>query len=481
MLNKHTILSSLLWKYLERSGTQFVQFVVSIVLARILAPEEFGLIAIITIFIAIANVFVQSGLNTALIQKKDADDLDFSSVFYASFIMASIVYAVLFFSSPLIANFYNNDRLIPVIRVLALSLFIGAINSIQLAYISRNMMFKKLFIRSIGAIIPSGIIGIILAVCGFGVWALVTQQLTNSLLAVAVMWFTVPWRPKLSFSLQRLKGLFSFGWKLLCSSLLDVCYHNIRGLIIGKIFTPADLAFYNRGEHFPNLVVNNINNSIQSVMLPSLSAIQDNKTKVKGLMRKAIITSSFLIAPMMAILAATAKTLVLVLLGEKWLPCVPFIVIYCFIFCFYPIHTSNLSAINALGRSDIFLKLEIIKKLYGVGLLVASLLYFRTPVGIAIGAALGTLISCFVNAHPNKKLLDYGYLEQIRDILPNLGLSLIAGACVYALGTLDTNIYLLFILQAILGVIVYFGLAKLLHFKCLDYLIQTIKGYYHGR
>lgn len=474
MPNKKTIISSLLWKFLERTGTQLTQFVVSIVLARILSPEDFGLVALVMIFITIANVFVQSGLNTALIQKKDADDLDFSSVFFASMAVACAIYVGLFFSAPAIADFYARSELVPVLRVLSLTLFLGAVNSIQVAYISKHMMFKKLFLRSVGAILPSAVLGIVLALCGFGVWALVWQQLSNVLLAIVVMWFSVKWRPSFQFSFERLKGLLGFGWKLLLSSLLDTGYSNLRGLIIGKVFAPAALAFYNRGEHIPFLVVNNINSSIQSVMLPSLSAIQDDRPQVKRLMRRAIVTSSFLIVPLMMGLAVSAKSVVLILLGEKWLQCVPFVQIYCAIFAFYPIHTSNLSAINALGRSDVFLKLEIIKKIFGISFLLAGLFIFMSPMGIAYGVLCNTLVSAFVNAHPNKKFLDYGYFEQMKDILPSFALAFVMGAGLWFLGTVEMPVYATFVLQVVFGICIYFGLAKLLHFECLDYLIQTV-------
>ena len=480
MSSKATIISSLIWKFLERIGIQGTQFVVSIVLARLLAPENFGLIAIVTIIISIANVFIQSGLGTALIQKKDADDLDFSSVFYASLSLATIIYTGIFFTTPLIAQFYNNDELIPIIRVLTLTLFIGVFSSIQYAYVARNMMFKKLFFRSMGSIIPSSIVGISLAFAGFGVWALVAQQLFSASLSVIILWFTVPWRPRLSFSFQRLGKLFSFGWKLLLSSILDTIYSQIQGIVIGKMFSPASLAFYDRGSH---IIVNNINNSIQAVMLPSLAAYQDDRPQVKKMMRRAIVTSSFLIIPMMAGLAAIAEPLVLVLLGEKWLPCVPFVRIFCFFYAFYPIHTSNLSAINALGRSDIFLKLEIIKKIYGLAILIGFIFYFRSPIGIAYGAALSALIASFVNASPNKKLLNYSYFEQLKDIAPSILLTCLMTVVISSLTYLHLNNYITIILQITVGCIIYLGLAKILHFECLDYLIKTVAEFKrkHGK
>ena len=480
---KSSVITSLIWKLLERIGTQGVQFIVAIVLARLLSPADFGLIALVTVFVTIANVFVQSGLNTALIQKKNADNLDFSTVFYSCLALAVLLYLGLFFGAPIIAQFYNNQvELIPVIRVLGLMLPLGALNAIQEAYVARNMMFKKLFYRSIGAIIPAGIIGVVCAYLGFGIWSLVAQQLSNAFLICVIMWFTVKWRPSLSFSFERWKGLFSFGWKLLCSALLDTFYRNIRDLVIGKLFTPADLGFYNRGDQFPKIIIANINSSIQSVLLPSLSTVQDDRARLKSLARRSIKTSSFLILPMMTGLAAVAKPLTLVVLGEKWLPAVPFIQICCFSYAFWPIHTTNLSAINAVGRSDVFLKLEIIKKCYGLAVLALAIWLFRSPIGIAMSAAITAPLGSFVNAYPNKKLLNYGFIEQMKDFVPSFLLSLAMGVIVYLGGdfltdSLGVSPILLLIVSVVVGLLLYLGLAKILRFECLDYLIKTLKEF----
>lgn len=473
---KSSVITSLIWKFLERIGTQGVQFVVAIVLARLLAPADFGLIALVTVFIALANVFVQSGLNTALIQKKDADNLDFSTVFYTSLAVAALLYGVLFWSAPLLADFYNGQtKLIPVIRVLGIILLLGAVNSVQEAYVARNMMFKKLFYRSIGAIIPSGFFGITLAYLNFGIWALVGQQLMNTSLICIIMWFSVKWRPQLAFSFTRFKRLFSFGWKLLCSALLDTLYRNIRDLVIGKMFTSADLGFYNRGDQFPKIIISNINASIQSVLLPSLSTVQDDKSRLKSLARRSIKTSSFLILPMMAGLAAVAKPLTLVVLGEKWLSAVPFIQICCFSYAFWPIHTTNLSAINAIGRSDVFLKLELIKKCYGLVVLALAIWLFRSPVGIAMSAAFTAPIGSFVNAWPNKKLLGYGFAEQAKDFMPPFVLSVAMGVGVYMLSELVNVPPLLQLsLLTIIGVCFYLSVAKLLQFESLDYILHAV-------
>lgn len=476
MENNHAkakVISSLFWKLLERGGTQGVQFLVQIVLARLLAPEQFGTIAIEMVFINLAQVFVQSGFNTALVQNKDADDVDFSSVLYLSLAVALVLYILLFFASPFISDFYRAPELTSVLRVIGVVLFFGAFNSIQNAYIAKHLLFKKLFYSSFGAIVISGLVGVAAAYIGLGVWALVLQQLFNQISVTIIMWFTVKWRPKLVFSWNRVKILFSFGWKLLASSLIDRLYLDLRPLIIGRIYDSSTLAFYNRGQQFPQVIVSNINGSIQSVMLPTLSAYQEDKVKVKSIMRRAIVTSSFFIFPLMIGMAIVAEPLVIIVLTDKWLSAVPFLQIFCFTYMLMPIHTANLQAINAIGRSDIFLKLEIVKKTYGIIILIISL-----PFGVyamAIGELVSSLISSFVNAYPNKKLLNYGYGEQIKDIAPSFVTSVIMGVLVYLVRFLNFSIWSTLIIQVALGVVIYIILAKLFRLDSFSYLLTTIR------
>jgi teichuronic acid exporter len=314
---KTKVISSLFWKLMETGGVQTTQFVVQVVLARLLLPKDYGLIALVQIFILLSNVFVQSGFNTALIQKKDADKLDFSSVFYLSLFVAGILYIILFLTAPFIARFYNESKLVPVLRVLSLTLFFGAVNSIQIAFLSKNMMFKKLFFSSLGAIIASGAVGITTAYLGWGVWALVASQVSNRIIATGVLWFTVKWRPSFLFSLKRVKVLFTYGWKLLVTSLIDTLYNNIRSLFIGKIYSSEMLGYFNRGNQFPALISNLVNGTITSVIFPALSSHQDNIDRVKGMVRRAIVTSSFIIFPIMTGLAVVAEPLIKILLTDK--------------------------------------------------------------------------------------------------------------------------------------------------------------------
>lgn len=459
-----------LWKFLERASHQLVSFFVQIILARLLLPADFGIIALLMVFINLAQVFVQNGFNTALIQAKNPDDRDFSSVFYLSLGVAGILYIVLFISAPAISAFYKMPDLTRVLRVLSLILFFGAVNSIQNAVVSREFKFKQLFYSSLGAILISGTIGVYLAYAGYGTWALVWQQLSNSLFLCLIMWITVKWRPKLLFSLDRLSKLFSFGWKLLVSALLDTGYREMQSLVIGKMFSASDLGFYNRGRMFPQVVVGNIDGSIQSIMLPALSQVQDDPRRIKEMMRRAITMSAFIIAPLMAGMIATAEPIVRIVLTDKWLPSVPFMQICCISFIFYPIHTANLTAINAVGRSDIFLKLEIYKKLLGMAVLVVTIILFRSVIAIAWSAVLSGIISTFINAYPNKRLICYTYSEQMKDLMPSFLISAVMGVCVYFLGFWNAPPYVLLPMQIFFGFGLYVLLAKVIKIESMTYI-----------
>lgn len=458
---------------MERGGVQGTQFILQVILARLLMPEDYGIIALVVIFTSIAAVFVQSGLNSALIQKKDADAVDFSSVFYLSLFIAVIIYIIIFFTAPYIASLYEEQMIAPVLRVLSITLIFGAFSSIQNAVVARNLQFRKLFFSSTGAILVSSIVGIYMAYTGLGVWALVGQQISNQFLATVFLWFTVKWRPLILFSHSRVKKLFSFGWKLLASNLIDTLYNDLRSLIIGKIYNPSMLGFYNRGQQFPAVIMININGSIQSVMLPVLASQQDNKLQVKNMVRRTIVTSSFIIFPMMVGLVIVAEPLVKLVLTDKWLPCVHFLQIFCAMYALWPIHTTNLQAINALGRSDIFLKLEIIKKMLGFSILAVTAFY--GVYAIAWGGVVSGIISTFINAYPNKKLLGYSYREQWYDIMPPLLISLAMGVVVHLLVYLNIAEWQLLVLQTATGVFLYFGLSRVFKIDSYNYLIGTLK------
>ena len=481
MFTTKTIVSSLFWKFMERCGTSGVQFVTSIVLARLLLPEDFGLIALVMVFITLANVFVQNGFGTALIQKKDADNLDFSSVFYASLLIVACLYAILFFTAPLVANFYDHPELTTIVRVLALTLFFGALNSIQEAYIARNMLFKKLFWRSLGALVPSAAIGITCALKDFGVWALVIQQLCDVSLMCVFMWFTVKWRPQLQFSFDRVKGLMPFGWKFASAVLLNSLYANGKNLITGKIFSPTSLGYLSRGELFPLAIVANINTAIQSILFPTLSSVQSDVSAVKYVTRKTIVCSAFVIFPVMTVLFVLAEPVVWLVLGEKWLPCVPFVRIFCFTYSLWPIHTSNLTAINAIGRSDIVLKQEIIKDFVGISIFIMFIIDSESLVDAIQSYIPIAVMGLVVNMWPNKKLIGYGIWEQFKDITPSFLLSCFTGITIYFWGTFFDDPIFLIISSTFIGVLFFYVFSIILHLEGLRYLVQTYRDYKNGK
>lgn len=470
---KNKAIINMIWRFAERSGAQVVSFVVSIVLARILLPSEYGTIALISVFTTILQVFVDSGFGNALIQKKEVDDLDYSTVFYFNMVLCIILYLLMFFFSRLIGEFYNDMTLVPLIRVASLTLIISGIKGIQQAYVSRNLIFKRFFYSTLGGTIISAIIGIYMAYKGFGCWALIIQQLSNSMIDALILWFTVDWRPKLIFSFSRLSTLFSYGWKILVSALIDTGYNNFRSLIIGKFYSSSDLAYYNKGKQFPTLIITNINTSIDSVLLPVMASAQDDKSIIKSMTRKSIKTSSFIMWPLMFGLATCAEPLVVVLLTEKWIKSVFFLRVFCFTYALWPIHTANLNAIKAMGRSDMFLKLEIIKKIVGFMSIILTM-----PFGVhamAIGYLITGPLSALINAFPNKSLLDYSFREQIEDLVPYIFLSLVMSICIWPIQYFPIGNTPKIVFQTIFGVIIYITGSKICKFDVYFELVNMIK------
>lgn len=474
-MNNKAVINNFLWRFLERIGVQGVNFIVSIIVARIVAPEVYGIVALVTIFTTIMQVFIDSGLGTALIQKKNADDLDFSTVFYFNLLMCVALYGVMYLLAPFIASFYEIPQLTKIVRVLSITLIVSGVRGIQQSYVSKKLQFKKFFFSTLGATLFSAVVGIYMAYKGYGVWALVGQTVSSNVVGTIILWITVEWRPKWMFSFSRLKGLFSYGWKLLVSALIDTVYREIRSLIIGKRYSSESLAFYNKGQQFPKLLVDNINTSIDSVLLPTMSNEQENKERVKMMTRRAIKTGTYIIAPLMIGLAAVAEPFIELLLTSKWLFCVPFLRIFCLTYMIYPIHTANLNAIKAMGRSDMFLKLEIIKKIIGIIALAATMMISVEAMAYSL---LGTtVIGSFVNAFPNKKLLNYSYLEQIKDIAPSLVLCAVMGFLVYSVKFLGFSSIITLFVQIPLGAAIYIIGSKLFRLESFNYALSTVKNY----
>lgn len=476
-MDGNKVFSNLIWRFSERIGAKLISVVVNLILARILAPELYGTVAIVLVFTEILQVFVESGFGTALIQKKDADDLDFSSVFFFNLTMSVLLYVLLFAFAPLISRLYGRPELLKIIRVVGLILIIAGVRNVQQAYVSRNMLFKRFFFSTLGGTVVSAVVGIFMAVKGFGVWAYVTQYLLNNLVGTLILWFTVKWRPVARFSLERLKGLFSYGWKLLVSSLLNIVSDKLRPLIIGYRFSPADLSFYNEGLLFPNLIVDNVNSSIDSVLLPALSQQQDSAEQVKTMTRRAIQISSYIMWPLMIGLFVCAEPLVSLLLGQDWLPCVPFVRIFSLYYALFPIHTANLNAIKAMGRSDIFLRLEIVKRVLDLVFVVSTV--FIGVRAMAYGLLIQGVLCLFINSYPNSKLCGYAFSQQLRDIIPAFLLAAAMGLLVWLISLAGFGSLVTLILQVLTGAVFYIAASVILKLDTFNYLLGIVKKMLH--
>lgn len=473
----NTTANSLFWKLLERFGVLGFQFILQVILARLMTPKEYGVLAFMIIFTAISNVFIQTGFSTALIQDKEVTEEDYSSVFWTTFGVAVFIYLLLFCSIPYITSCYGIPEMIAPFRVLCLVLLPGSLNSVQLAKVSREMDFKHVFTSNLIAIIISGLLSIWMAYNAFGIWALVTQTVLNTLVATIVMFASDGWYPRLSLNFYRIKILFSFGWKLTLSALLDVVSRDVSSIVIGKFYSVSSLGEFTRGQQFPRAGISAIVGAIQSVMLPSLSRMQEDKTNAKNLLRRSMQLSSYMVFPIMAGLAGAAKPLVSLLLTERWLGCVPYIQVFCFSYAFWPVHVCNLQAINAMGRSDWFLRLEVIKKFLEFISLIIVLYTFDTPIAIAAISIVLTPVGCFLNAYPNKHLLKYSYLDQWKDIFPSLLLSIVMFCILVFIEGMFTNPIITLLFQFCIGTVIYVVMSKVLDIKAFNIIIEYIKSY----
>ncbi len=473
-MNKNNVIINMIWRFAERCGSQGINFVVAIILARVLSPDEYGTVALVTVFITILQVFVNAGFPNALIQRKNATELDFSTMFYFNMFACTVLYGVLYLAAPTIAAFYENEALINIVRVLGLRLIIAGLLAVQNAYVQRNMQFKKYFYATLTGSILSGVVGIGMVYGGCGVWALVGQSLTAVGTNTIILWFTSGFKPKLIFSFESLKSLFSYAWKLLVANLVDKIYINLRSLIIGKVYSTSDLAYYNKGEDFPKLIINNLNTSIDSVLFPSMSRAQDDVTRLKSMTRRSIKTTGYLVWPCMVGLIVCADPLIQFLLTDTWLPTVPFMRLFCLSYAFMPMQTANQNAIKALGRSDIYMKLQITGKVVGI---ITILLTMQIGVlAIAAGTVGVAIFEMLVKAAPNKKFIGYGYGEQLKDVLPSMLLAIFMGCCVWWLQYLDLSLALILAIQAITGAAIYFALSAVFKFETFALLLELLNN-----
>ena len=471
-----SIVKSLFWTYGEKLGAQFVSILVSIILARLLAPEDYGVISIVMVFILFCDIFVTGGFGQALVQKKEADDLDFNSMFFCSCGISILMYGFIFFTAPFIANFYERPIIIPVLRVLGLRLIFSSINTIQQAKIQKSMNFRKSFIATIMGTSLSAGIGISMAYYGFGVWALVGQYLTSILVTTTALVRICDWHPCLQFSWNRSKALLTFGWKILLTTVCFTLVNDFRSLVIGKKFGPGDLAFYDQGQKFPNLIITNINASIGRVLFPAFSNRQDDLDYVKQLCRKGINVSTFLLAPLLIGLIAIADTFVEVVLTEKWISCVFYLRILTLMFLVRPFTTTCHQAILALGHSGIILRIMIIINVTALVLLCIALFAFNSVPLVAIGSVLAELVSVALFMYYIKEMVAYNYKEQLIDVVPSLALSVFIGIVIFGLRFVLDNKILLLVMQVVLGILIYFATSLLLKMEGIIFILSRIKN-----
>lgn len=473
--SKQKVAGGLFWSYGERIMAQLVSLIVSIVLARLLDPENYGVISIVMIFITFCDAIVTGGFGNAIVQKKDADELDVNTMLCCSVATSILLYIIIFCAAPYIASFYNMPIIRPILRVLGLRLLISGVNSIQRAWIQKRMLFKRFFISTSFGTIISAVVGISMAYMGKGAWALVGQYLTNSFIDTTVLLITNDWKPRLQFSWKRAKEMLSYGWKVLVTTVVYTIEGDLRSLIIGKKFGSADLAYYDQGKKFPNLLVTNINTSISNVMFPVLSESQNDPTRLKQLCRRAVRIGIYLLSPLLIGLMGVADTFVIAILSEKWAPCIPFLRILTLVFLVRPFTTTCQQSILSVGRSDITLKIEIIVNAVAIGILFYSVFILESVLGIAIGTLIAELVSMGMFMYYENKIIRYSYKEQLQDLLPSLGLATVMGVIVYIVHFLPIYKGLALILQVVIGAAFYFAASYVLQFEPFVYLVGMLK------
>ena len=466
-----SILGGLFWKFGERILTQGVSFVVSLVLARILSPDDYGVIALAMTFMNLAAVFINSGFATALIQKKDADSTDFSTIFYCSLTCSVLIYAVLFVAAPAIAAFYNTPELVLILRVMALQIPISVYNSVQLAYISRYMLFRKVFVTSAVNAVVSGAVGIAMAMAGFGVWALVAQNMMATVANSVVLTLFVPWRPEWKFSRESAKGLMNYGSKILLADLSGTFFYELRGVIIGRVYTAADLAFYNKGQHLPSLITTNLSNIVKAVLFPAFANENGNTEMVRLLVRRCLRVMAYIIAPCMLGLAAVMEPVILILFTEKWASAIAYGRLVCIGLSVSILGDISLQVLKAIGRSDVVLGLEVKKKPVYVLLL---LLGVRINV-LALAAALVVydFYSVSVNLYQLKKYIQYDIKKMLLDLLPSYILSGAMALLVYLIpqtGSLAADL----VIKVTAGVLFYIAASAVFKMDSFLYLKTVV-------
>lgn len=472
MSDKSRIIFSFVWKLSERFSAQIIQFIIQIILARLLFPEDFGLISIISVFTTFANAIINGGFSSAIIRTKNITNEDVSAVFYFNIALSILLYIVLFSIAPLIARFYELNILTSLIRVVGINIILGSISSIQISILSRNLEFKKIFISNFIAMLISGSISIWIAFEGVGVWALVFQQIIFQFILNIIIIFLTRWRPSIKPSYSRFKEMYKFGWKIQIGLIVEVIYTDINNLLVAKYFSSRDLGFYTKGNQFPYLFMSNINGAIKTVMFPVFSKSFNEQQKIKYMIRRSIVTSTYVLTPILFGLILLSEPIVMILLTDKWEKSIILIQILALGYIFWPIHTSNLQALNAIGRSDIYLKQKILKTVIALlGLFIAlnfSIYY------VAISFVITNFISVFLIMLPNKKIFDYGLRSQLKDIFPSIIISLVMYIVLQFIIKSVNNYYLQVIISVPLGILIYCSLSEIFKYEPYLYIKNSI-------
>ena len=470
---KEKTVKGVIWSAVDRFSAQGIQFVFSILIARLLVPEDYGVIAMLNIFLAVSQTFIDSGFGTALIRKIDRTETDFSTVFYFNIAVAVFFYLGLFFAAPAIANFYNTPLLVPVTRVTAINLVIGSLSGIHNAKLSIEIDFKSRAKVSVVSAVLTGAVGLWMAYSGYGVWALVVQTVFAGIIRTIMLWIIVKWYPKLVFSWKSFKEMFSFGSKLLVSGLLDTIYNNIYPLVIGKVFSPTTLGVYSKANSLAQFPSSNITSVLHSVTFPVLSTIQNEEDRLAAAYKRFLRIAAFVVFPLMMGLSAVADPFIRLALTDKWEGAIYLLQIICFCMMWYPIHSINLNILQVKGRSDYFLKLEIIKKVQGV-----IVLCITVPIGI-VAMCYGSLISSIIcliwNTYYTKKLLGYGFFAQMKDLFPVIMHSLAMWLLVSVIVHFMPNLWLKLIVGVLSGMVYYIVGAYLMKFPEMDELLTILK------
>lgn len=475
-MNRIKIIRSLFYKFIERFAVKGIGLVISILLARMLAPSAFGEIAILIVCADLSLTLVDGGLNTALVQSRNVSESDYSTVFYITLALSCVMIVLLQLFAPLIARFYKSPEIVAPLRFYAFSLLFSSFNSIQVARMQREMRFKEMMYCNLAATVLSGMLGVILAYKGAGLWALVIYYFAQVVVTCLSLSFVLRWFPGSRFSKDSAKRLYGFGFKMLAASLITTLYNDIRPLIIGKKFSTADLGYYDRGQRFSSTISLNLDVAVQSVMFPVLSQVQDDKAQFLSMLRRTKQLGAFVIFPAMLGMAAVAQPMVRLLLTDSWLPCVIFVEILCLAEAQVPLTSSNLVAVKSLGRSDIYAKQEILRRVLMLTVLLISVLAFDSVVAIAVGFLISAWLDCFVTSLSVNALLGYGFFDQLRDVWKSALTSVLMAAVVFALGLLPMPLFIGLLLQITGGCLVYIIFNLLLRNESLLYVSGLLKN-----